>query len=362
LQNIENYKQQIELGNELDKIEYSLRDKQFWSFLTKEEKDTKIDLIYELLADTYYKEIKNKKFNKELDSKYSFYIFEYMLNNNKKSEDEIIQDVKAYFRYLEEWFLDKEFYHKMGYILNIQKSIKLISFINKYKNTNKASFRKYLNNEIVKNIKDIDIDNLKYGTDSSNIRKVLLLFNIQTILDNENITYKFDFSKFNGRKNGDDIEHIRSQTDPDIKGDKRKEWIKTILTYYCGYRKANNQKNINKLTQDSIYEKFYTKMIEKFEEDNFDYEILKDGIGNLTLLDSGINRSYGNALFPIKRAIILDEDQKGTFLPPCTKNVFLKVYSKSIKDMMSWNKDDIENHKRNIKDTIKKILELSNEQ
>lgn len=75
---------------------------------------------------------------------------------------------------------------------------------------------------------------------------------------------------------------------------------------------------------------------------------MKNNIGNLTLLDSKINRSYKNAFFPIKRAIIIEEDSKGNFIPPATKNVFLKQYSNKLSDMMNWTEDDIKAYENEI--------------
>lgn len=359
LNNIHDYKQQIEIGYELDKIEYSLRDELFWYFLEEKDRDTKIDLIYELLADSYknkLEEKEQKKFNKKLDTKYSFYVFEYLINSKKKiNKNEILQDVKRYFRYLEEWFIDREFYHKIGYLLTI-KSERLFNFIQKYEISNKQDFRNFLNDIIKENLKYIEIDELQYGKDSAKIRKVLLLFNIQTILNNENITYKFNFNKFKNRKNNDDIEHIRSQTDPDIEGKKRKEWIEAIFKFFGKNRKIEIALE-SYLKNDKKFKNFYNRLSIKFGENkNFD-EKLKDCIGNLTLLDSGINRSYGNTFFPIKRAIILVKEREGIFIPPCTKDVFLKTYSNKISNMMEWDENDIKSYQQKIKEYIENFGE-----
>ena len=341
LNNIQDYKQQISIGYELDKIEYSLRDELFWYFLQEAEKDTKIDLVYELLADTYKNKLAEedkKRFDKKLDEKYSFYVIEFMLSSNKKSEDKILADIKKYFRFLEEWFADKEFYHKIGYLLTTTK-ITLLDLISEYQQFNKQNFRIYLDNKIKDSLKKVDLDDLQYG--NKDVKKVLLLFNIQTILDNKNITYKFDFTKFKSRK--DDIEHIRSQTDPDIGKKARGEWVATLFGVY-DKQDYKIKKAQERYKDDKKFKIFYEKISKKLGENkNFDDD-LKDSIGNLTLLDSGINRSYGNAFFPIKRAIVLDADRKGTFLPPCTKNVFLKTYSNKISNMMSWDENDIKNH------------------
>ena len=76
----------------------------------------------------------------------------------------------------------------------------------------------------------------------------------------------------------------------------------------------------------------------------------KNKIWNFCLLNASTNRSYGNAIFPVKRQTIIEKDQginkeqkddnqtdkKQTskknviaFVPPVTKNVFLKYYTKS---------------------------------
>lgn len=60
-------------------------------------------------------------------------------------------------------------------------------------------------------------------------------------------------------------------------------------------------------------------------------------LSNLTLLDTNTNRSYKDAPYPVKRSRILKNDQNGIFIPPCTKNVFLKAYSKTLDDMLYWD-------------------------
>lgn len=51
---------------------------------------------------------------------------------------------------------------------------------------------------------------------------------------------------------------------------------------------------------------------------------------NLTLLDQRTNRGYRNHIFPVKRNKILEKSGVESFIPLCTKNVFLKFYSKTV--------------------------------
>ena len=58
--------------------------------------------------------------------------------------------------------------------------------------------------------------------------------------------------------------------------------------------------------------------------DEDDSEIRKNWIGNLTLLDSGTNRSYKNKIFAWKENIIRNRIKAGVFVPICTQNIFNK--------------------------------------
>jgi hypothetical protein len=48
-----------------------------------------------------------------------------------------------------------------------------------------------------------------------------------------------------------------------------------------------------------------------------------NALSNLILLDMGTNRSYKNAIVPVKRRRIIDLDKQRQFVPPATHNVFL---------------------------------------
>ena len=105
----------------------------------------------------------------------------------------------------------------------------------------------------------------------------------------------------------------------------------------------------------------------------------KNRIWNYTLLDRSTNRSYGNAIFPAKRRVIISKDKGqrivipqfssrgkkwelkepisdiSSFVPPCTKQVFLKYYSPTIADNNYWTITDAEAYQRDIQECIKKL-------
>ncbi|KJS86918.1 MAG: hypothetical protein JM58_05995 [Peptococcaceae bacterium BICA1-8] len=81
-------------------------------------------------------------------------------------------------------------------------------------------------------------------------------------------------------------------------------------------------------------------------------ELEINDISNLTLLDAETNRSYKNAFFPVKRRTIIERDKGAVFVPVCTKNVFLKLYSDNPSNMICWNVNDREEYLREIRQTL----------
>ena len=74
------------------------------------------------------------------------------------------------------------------------------------------------------------------------------------------------------------------------------------------------------------------------------------------MLDRGTNCSYKNNSFKEKRKEIIKKEKEGTFIPICTKNVFMKHYSEDVKGLEIWNKEDRENNFEDIKEVLESYL------
>jgi len=364
---IEDYKKQMEFSTVWDNIEQTLQNDDFWYFLTNKQKSqTAIDLIFDVLAQKYKQDFNKKKkddegkinYNEMID-KFSYYVFEYVLKNGYKTEEQIWQESQELYRAFLNWYNDRDIYHKVGYLIYFKTS--LLNLINEYKGKKKDEFNRKLKSIIIdEDVNDINLVDLKYKYDEKEnkikhhkekIHKILLLFNIETILQNKNSNVKFDFFnlKFIRNKNvikkrSWDIEHIASQTD----NENKEEWVRAVLKYIYGIDtdKKESIDRIKKIAQNK-YEIFYKRTKRELKINDIN-EGFKHNIGNLTLLDSKTNRGYGNAFFPVKRAIVINEDTKGNFIPIATKNVFLKQYSTKLSDMMNWNEKDIKNYREEI--------------
>ena len=89
--------------------------------------------------------------------------------------------------------------------------------------------------------------------------------------------------------------------------------------------------------------------------------LYRHSLGNLTLLNSTINREYKNALYPNKLKTLKRYDQEGVYIPLCTKYLFLKYYTNtsnttSAFNMMRWRQEDQKDYVNAICFTLKNAL------
>lgn len=367
---------QIQISSEWDLIEKTLQEDAFWFFIYNPNNPLKYENRIEYIFDLIKGRTKESEYYHTFNEFYSD--FAAHSQNNKPDIDKIWLEIKRYFLTFEEWFKDYELFHYVGFLISCGLSINNIKIESSGKQKDKFK-DDYLKNEIRKQV-NCNIDEIEYG--DNYIKKLLLLFNIQTVLQTQKSDMRFPFHKYKSDKW--DIEHIRSQTDRTISGNKREAWIDDILEYFVGKTDISNVEDyIETLKDDNENEKdikeicvllaelkkeeqidnerfdsIFHQVQKHFKENNLAEE--KDDISNLALLDSATNRSYGNSFFPIKRKRIIENDSKGIFVPIATKNVFLKYYSKKLGEVMYWNNNDAKDYLEAIKVTLKDYLPKEN--
>ncbi len=330
--------QQIEISTEWDRMEYALQHDSFWYFLTdKKILTTRIDLIFNLIS---------KKIINNDDDFFTFRFFSEKLKRDTIKD--VWREVKQCFQTLEEWYQDRKLYHKIGYLIAIGYSISEIYELRNSKS--KTEFIKLINGKILEYLPNDDLGELQYG--SEKIRNILLFHNVQTLLNNKNETTKFPFDRY--KKERWDVEHITAIADQPPRTDiHKKDWIKEIL---------DNSSNLNLDSQilDKIlevqndllkFDEFFIQFMESFQDQGLDV----NSLDNLVLLDSSTNRSYKNSVFPIKRKKIIEREKTGTFVPICTKNVFMKFYSTDVEQMSFWGEKDREQYLIDIEATINSL-------
>ncbi|WP_269899856.1 DUF262 domain-containing protein [Paenalcaligenes faecalis] len=340
---------QLQIATEWDGIENRLQDDSFWYFIHNSNKNyaTRIEYIFDLMKG-------------KADDDEAFFTFHQFHEDFKKGSVDVEQlwgEVKRYFLTFEEWYQNRELYHLIGFLISCNEKVSALKALSEQEGSTKTKFKDSLKQKIKKELEKCHLDSIEYG--DGNINKLLLMFNIQTLLSTKDADMRFPFDRYKQEKW--DIEHIRSQTDDAInKESDRKLWLENLFDYFNG-SKIKEEKAYIALISELLDKKFsneeftalYEKIIQHFQQENVPWG---SSIGNLTLLDSSTNRSYKNALFPVKRARIIENDKKGVFMPICTKNVFLKYYSQKATDLLYWTEDDALGYQQAIASTLKDYL------
>ena len=181
------------------------------------------------------------------------------------------------------------------------------------------------------------------------LRKLFVLLNI---LEAENRHERFRFDLYG--EGQWDIEHIASQTDPPLDTKENQElWIKFA-------RDEMSVDERNKFDETVGTCDYRVKL--KYIVDLFQPESLADinAIGNLALLDSGTNRGYKNAIFPVKRKWILEKRNKEKaherYVLPCTAAVFDKHFSPGAAQMRYWGPKDAEQYRTEMKKLFESFM------
>jgi uncharacterized protein with ParB-like and HNH nuclease domain len=341
---------QLEIASEWDRMEYSMQNDELWYFINNSENElpTRIEFIFNIM-----KNIDGVKNGNDQYSTFRFFSDKF----KSKSKDEIDtnwKEIKRIYQTIEEWFTDRELYHKIGYLISTGEEIK--ELLKEVKNKQKQEFRKLLDIKIAEKVKCNNLEELEYGNNPL-IRNILLFHNIQTMLRNKNESNRFPFNRY--KKESWDIEHIHAvATELPKNKQHRIDWLNNSKEFI-----EDDKTLISKITDfvDSYDEQIKANP-ESFEElanlvleyyskkSNIETDI--NDLSNLVLLDSGTNRSYKNAVFPAKRKTIIEKEKDGTFIPICTKNVFLKYYTQDVIQMTFWDEKDRKAYFDNIKSTV----------
>ena len=334
---------QDELSLEWDNMEKELHDDEFWGFLTNSETDnypTRIDLILDLIS---------KKTEGDKEVYRTFFYFDNEYKKGKSLED-IWGEIQHNYLTLKEWFSDHDYYHQIGYLI-ASNSKKLINILNDYSDKTKTAFRQYLEENIRESINyNTNYNNLDYKRDYDNIKKLLLLFNVESVRQIDDRKRRFPFGRH--KKENWSLEHIHAQHSEGLQtNEKRKEWLKAhikslqsigqqeelILSMEQLVKEIEDNPKTTRVKEQ--FEPLQIKVVEVLSPKGEDSEYIHQ-LSNMALLSSGQNSAVSNYTFDAKRNLILEMDKNGSYIPFCTKMVFMKYYSTDDTNLHFWGKND----------------------
>lgn len=347
---------QIEISKEWDEIEYALQDDEFFKFLTKNDYPTRIELLFEILSGVKSTESDRyaiyRHFAKEAKKKGGLL---HLANRVKEKEDDLWGGIKKIFLTFKFWFKDIEYYHLVGFLVASEIS-NIKTLYNEFESgawlktesetKTKSGFKDSLKEKT--KIDTANIGELNYIDNRKELENILLLFNIATIINSKGSYTRFSFNEYNGKKWS--LEHIHAQNDKGLKDKKAQDaWLENTKKYIDESDLKKEIANFINGNKNSHFDELQMKILNKSGD-----MVNMHGIGNLALLTAENNSSLSNDSFIEKRSNIIEMDKNGEFIPICTKNVFLKYYSKELSNVYFWSKYDQEDYK----DSIIKTLEI----
>lgn len=380
-------------------MEEDLQNEFFWGMLTASSvnKDLHIELILDFVAEDIDSQLNytDKEGWDRSDDYWVFNVFTKALSDNdfqmlgqaqplKKVVDRIeylweeIQRVYSVFR---NWYSNRDLYHKIGLLVLLkttygktQHSDVIRSLYDQYRKGTKPQFNQWLITEIgdavrirAKSEEDIitedgrvvkrpkRLNEIIYGEDSDDIRRVLLLFNVQVTINHSKDEMLFPFQeayKLNS------LEHIHPQhlDEGDITFEIFKQWFETrkaILETRKLLKQdlldAIKRLDANLVSKDSFevqkqqcYQDLDIVDSEFDELAGMKPEVMHT-LYNMALVDQPTNSTLGNKLMDEKKKILKERQEssdKGSYVPLGTWYAFNKYYSDTIKDMKFWSAPD----------------------
>lgn len=386
-ENLKTIQPQLDLiAGEWYDIECALAERDRWAFIAPKNYSaaTRIDLILQLTAKQFLKSEKYKGklpnvFNEKLGYKYPCYvIFSEIIKQRSERIDcikEIWEHVRRVYEFINEWYNDHTSYHYIGFLL-CEEVITPEILLEEAMKSGRSDFEKYLLKEISKSLGENTPASLSYEDedgkkkDHAAITRLLLLHNIYWCVktDNKN-KLRFSFSAY--REKGWSLEHITPQNpEAPSKFETSYEWIDSHLSSLQSRGKTSEEKKFVKKLQEmkeKLTEEERTNKRKELSEDlqgefaDLFEKILKHechlpentlhSMGNLCLLDGRTNTSLSNNSFDVKREMIRTGGLKDAYIPPATRQVFLKGFSTYPQNNYFWDKTDAEAYLNAIKET-----------
>ena len=342
---------QMEVSLQWDTLERELHDENFWYFLTKQKAETyptRIELIFDFIS------------GKKKDERDQFFTFLYF--NARKSELVLLwENILRYYYRLKEWFKKDHLYHQVGYLV-ASGTTTIDALMNETKELKKSEMTEELDRQIKDSINcSKAYSELSYENDYYTISKILLLFNVVSLMKNGSKA-RFPFREFNTENWS--LEHIHAQHS--LKLNTQEKWKEWIGKHLESVREREESSQLTEemskaLANEHLTEAEFDQISDKVTNllsESGDVEYVHS-LSNMALLQCANNSALNNALFDAKCRMIKRMDAEGKYIPYCTKMVFMKYYSAEKQDKINfyfWGEKDREAYIEKMNEVLKPYL------
>lgn len=372
---------QYEIARLWDEIEHKLNepDLKFWSFITnkrRERYETKIELILDMIS------------GKPEGERDPFYTFLEFIEKQRISEKdkkgglrEVWDEIEQFYFTLKEWYNDKNYYHKIGYLVAARpcqeyKGVNLGQLVKDSMKKTKDRFEEQID-ELIRSAVKAELSELRYETHYPQIFNILLLFNVETYRTSKSISEFYPFKQH--KDNQWSLEHIHARKSENFDRNKKEPWQKWLeLHGVLLEEKLSDEKNeakkksiedvlgkVNRFNNDQLtWERFadlFKEVNNLLTSDADELDKESEGIVNLALLSQPDNAALNNSVFEVKRREIVRLDKEGSFIPVCTRRVFMKYFNEdgNANQHFYWSDSDRKAYLATIQKTLKNFLTVN---
>lgn len=365
-----------QVAAEWDDIEQRLQDADAWAFVTGEPEpsSTPVDLLLASVTGTA----------SAPKSRLQYDAFHKIAGRIKRGEtpEAIWEEVVERFSLIRWWYDDRVIYHRVGFLTaktgggrSFGQLVELAA------NRRKSEFKDVvLKEEIRHAIAGADkggLDDLSYDEEKGKalLERLLLLFNTETVADMKHSTERYSFAA-HAREQWS-LEHIQPQDSMRITSrKKRQDWAEAharVLEELRGLlrdpaQQQECQQHIDWLSSvtdrasddESGFLGGADAILRFLDQNHALGEPLNSDdmhhLKNLALLTSSHNSSLGDYDFSAKRHKIVEMIENGEFIPVCTREVFLKFYSKKNSYPSWWGQEDADDYYEAMKNRLRPFL------
>ena len=328
------------MAAEWDDIERDLRNPELWAFVTRRSTSeaTHIMLLLETLAgapSTTYD---------------PFHTFETLRPLIMADADEFWNQVVDLHSLLLGWYEDRDLFHKIGYLVAV--GVRFAEILELAAGTKKSEFGQKLDDRIRRRLSltRAGLRELSYESTGTRLADALLLMNVETVRKVRQSSERYSFRAH--ALGSWSLEHIHAQNAVDLNtAEQWSEWLRLhrdaleSLPDINADERADLESRIDAARPEITEERFH-----ELEQELAPYFVPNGtataegddhSIANLALLDSRDNSALSNSMFEVKRLAVLDRDRAGSYIPVCTRYVFLKYYTEDhAQQVHYWSMQD----------------------
>ncbi|MBM4722847.1 DUF262 domain-containing protein [Rhodococcus hoagii] len=345
-----------------DIVERDLRNPDLWAFATirSPNEPTYINLLLDTLADSIKKPLPGPR--------PPFHTFETLRPAIEDSPEQVWEAIQDLHSLLLGWYENRNFYHWIGYLIAVGDQF--ASMVSLASGLTKTEFAAALEERIRTRL-SLSAEQVKDLTYLSKEKctEVLLLMNVESVRRRPASSERYSFRAYASAAWS--LEHIHAQNAESLRTAQQwTEWLRLHRDAF-GSLPSNDQTERESILNDiqaaldaSVltevrFRSLEQRVVRAFSVGESDAEDVHS-ISNLALLSSADNSALSNSAFEVKRREIIRRDKAGSYVPACTRDVFLKYYTETdAQQIHFWGRQDREGYLNAMLEIVDRFLRKS---